>query len=1016
MTKISQYSTDVNITGNDKWIGSDAQNYLITKNFTPNNLATYFNGNNVIDIGSSIRYVYQTLDPGEAREQGTISFETEIGPQVDFSAITTFLIAKNTLKGNTVTQYLDFLVDGKVLLSKASNINIFGYYKITSIEPWIPNTNFFVVTVDFLAGNGFIYEDLDYLVSLVDKVQDIPPPVWGSITGDIEDQTDLIGYISTELGPYFLTPLGTTLEYVRGDGSLATFPTIEIPTLQQVLDNNHNLVNGKNYQGTGAGVSNTGKDVNAFGQDASTSNTGDNQNAFGNKAGVNNTGVNQNAFGIEAGNNNTGDNVNAFGRQAGFSNTFNNVNLFGDNALADEDGQTVLSKEDGVMARLSTVGLTATRKYNFPNASGTIALTSDITIPSLQETITVNKTADEIELLNTFFSGGTFIPALTPPGFLLYAINISLAQSGGYYVYGNFNGYDGGASKGIVKILPNGGIDTSFATGTGLNNYPFSGTSLLEDDFGKLYLPGSFTTYNGVSSNRIVGLNSDGSINSSFNTGSGFNNYTVQTTFNVAKTAIYVTGSFSSYNGVSSSRFAKILLDGTLDPSFIIGTGFNTVTISVAVNSDDTLFVTTYGTTYKGAAIPNIIKLLPNGDRDLSFVSGTGFTPSGSGQANYILKTPDDKIIVAGTFTSYNGTAANKIIKLNQDGTVDTSFVVGTGFNGSNVFGIQLVDNDTKYLVSGDFTLYKGVATNSNVLIDLYGNIIETYVNQYEASLYINNALLTLAGTGPNAGDLIFVKDDVEYLELNQSLTFDKTNGKAEYNLSPNLIYDDLGENELVPKKFIPQSVAKTTSFIAINSGIYNTNGTITVTDPAPATNKGYTVYVIGGISTIGGVGYTTGALVYRFFNGTEWVSTYINPFETTTRYVSTFSATEGQTVFTTVQPLPVGYFDVYLNGVKINSFTSTDYTITLDEASILGDIIDIVSYNVLSLTSRDTRRNATDSVDSNINYCGVAPADSLEIEDVWTIYKIVVANDGGVATTSATDVAWTDREIIIYT
>jgi hypothetical protein len=175
MTKISQYSTDVNITGNDKWIGSDAQNFLITKNFTPNNLANYFNENNVIDIGTSIRYRYQTLDPGEVREQGTISFETEIGPQVNFSAITTFLIAKNTLKGNTVTDYLDFLVDGKVLLSKASNINTFGYYKITSIDPYLPNPNFFIVVVEFLDGNGFIYEDLDYLISLVDKAADAPP-------------------------------------------------------------------------------------------------------------------------------------------------------------------------------------------------------------------------------------------------------------------------------------------------------------------------------------------------------------------------------------------------------------------------------------------------------------------------------------------------------------------------------------------------------------------------------------------------------------------------------------------------------------------------------------------------------------------------------------------------------------------------------------------------------------------------------------------------------------------------
>ena len=228
MTKISQYSTDVNITGNDKWIGSDAQNFLITKNFTPNNLASFFNENNVIDIGTSIRYRYQTLLPGEAREQGTISFETEIGPQVNFSAITTFLIAKNTLKGNTVSQYLDFLVDSKVLLSKASNINIFGYYKITSIEPWIPNTNFFVVEVDFLAGNGFIYEDLDYLVSLVDKAQDSTTPNLQEVTdiGSITTNTITVGSVTGLYSQITQDALGTenyvanTYAYLHSDGYL----------------------------------------------------------------------------------------------------------------------------------------------------------------------------------------------------------------------------------------------------------------------------------------------------------------------------------------------------------------------------------------------------------------------------------------------------------------------------------------------------------------------------------------------------------------------------------------------------------------------------------------------------------------------------------------------------------------------------------------------------------------------------------------------------------------------------
>lgn len=44
---------------------------------------------------------------------------------------------------------------------------------------------------------------------------------WGNIGGNIADQTDL----QTALGAKFTTPSGTTSQYVRGDGSLATFPT-----------------------------------------------------------------------------------------------------------------------------------------------------------------------------------------------------------------------------------------------------------------------------------------------------------------------------------------------------------------------------------------------------------------------------------------------------------------------------------------------------------------------------------------------------------------------------------------------------------------------------------------------------------------------------------------------------------------------------------------------------------------------------------------------------------------------
>jgi hypothetical protein len=71
----------------------------------------------------------------------------------------------------------------------------------------------------------------------------------------------------------------------------------------------------------------------------------------------------------------------------------------------------------------------------------------------------------------------------------------------------------------------------------------------------------------------------------------------------------------------------------------------------------------------------------------------------------------------------------------------------------------------------------------------------------------------------------------------------------------------------------LPFANIQTSNFTAVNLVAYSTNGTVTVTDPTPETNKGYIVHVVGGTTTIGGVDYTAGALVYRFYDGTDWTS-----------------------------------------------------------------------------------------------------------------------------------------------
>ena len=68
----------------------------------------------------------------------------------------------------------------------------------------------------------------------------------------------------------------------------------------------------------------------------------------------------------------------------------------------------------------------------------------------------------------------------------------------------------------------------------------------------------------------------------------------------------------------------------------------------------------------------------------------TSFNPTdvgfgkGDGANGDILASviqPDGKMIIAGFFATYNGTSVNRICRLNADGNLDPTFVVGTGAN-----------------------------------------------------------------------------------------------------------------------------------------------------------------------------------------------------------------------------------------------------------------------------------------------------------------------------------------------
>jgi len=167
MTKIKSYPIDTNITGSDKWIGSDGNALNRTKNFTPTGLANFMNNAGSIDHINALRFVYDTVDVGDDRAIGSISFETEIGATVAFSSISEFILHKNTSDGNYIVDVMGSFNGNIVMIQKVDDKNIYSFFKITSYEQDLVETDFYNVSLTHLESNGSLQEDEYYFVSLL---------------------------------------------------------------------------------------------------------------------------------------------------------------------------------------------------------------------------------------------------------------------------------------------------------------------------------------------------------------------------------------------------------------------------------------------------------------------------------------------------------------------------------------------------------------------------------------------------------------------------------------------------------------------------------------------------------------------------------------------------------------------------------------------------------------------------------------------------------------------------------
>jgi uncharacterized delta-60 repeat protein len=85
----------------------------------------------------------------------------------------------------------------------------------------------------------------------------------------------------------------------------------------------------------------------------------------------------------------------------------------------------------------------------------------------------------------------------------------------------------------------------------------------------KMIIGGAFTAVGGVGRNHIARLKSDGSLDTSFDPGTGANGPVSAILYNPQDKRAIIGGSFTKYNEVPRSRIAKIMMGGGANPGII---------------------------------------------------------------------------------------------------------------------------------------------------------------------------------------------------------------------------------------------------------------------------------------------------------------------------------------------------------------------------------------------------------------------------------------------------------------
>ena len=421
-------------------------------------------------------------------------------------------------------------------------------------------------------------------------------------------------------------------------------------------------------------------------------------------------------------------------------------------AVSDQNGAAVaptMNPASGSVTSETEIELTST------TVDATIYYTTDGAVPDESSTLYNPNSKPTVTSAMTLkaiaVKSGYSNSAVSSESYTIAAITV-VPQT---YVGGSFTGFNGNSYNHIAKLSSDGTLDINFNPGAGtIGTDGANGTiySLAIQSDGKVLIGGYFDTYNNIARHNIARINTDGTLDTTFDPGLGTNEEYYPSPPHEQRLGIIdlmaiqndgkilIAGNFMEYDGVSSGGLARINTNGTLDDTFNIDTATISHVQSMAIQSDGKIIVAGSLTTYEwvldghghggfggggGSWVGNTVNVLArintNGTADNTFNPGLG----ADGEIYSLAIQNDGKILIGGTFTHYNTTDRNRIARIESDGTVDNTFNPGLGADGG--LSSIIIQSTGKILISGTFTSYDSASREGLARIESDGTIDNTF-------------------------------------------------------------------------------------------------------------------------------------------------------------------------------------------------------------------------------------------------------------------------------------------------